>query len=78
MDKAYEVIENYLMMLGNEDNILYHHSTVDEMTEAVKVAVVYGVGKKYHLIYSVGTDFIIDRVYPSLNTVTRVLKEIQP
>jgi hypothetical protein len=51
MDKAYEVIENYLMMLGNEDNILYHHSTVDEMTEAVKVAVVYGVGKKYHLIY---------------------------
>jgi hypothetical protein len=78
MDKSYEVIENYLSMLCGEDNIIYHHATVDSVTEVIKVATVTAVGKKYHLLYTVGTDVIIAKTYPSLNTITRILREIQP
>lgn len=78
MDKNFAVIENYLSMLCGEDNIVYRHAVVDHESETISVATVSDLGKKYHLIYSVGTEIVIDRTYPSLNIVSRILKDLQP
>jgi hypothetical protein len=78
MDKDYAVVENYLSMLGGESNVIYMHAVVDEESETISIATVTDLGTKYLLMYSVGAEVVINRTYPSLNTITRILKDLQP
>lgn len=78
MSKKTNAVESYLNMLCGDDNIVYLHATVNEQTEEVAVATVTALEKSYHLLYTVNSKVVIDKQYLSINSISRILKDLQP
>ena len=76
MDSIY--VENYLNMLCGEDNIVYHQVFVNYETEDITEATVTDMGRKYHLMVTVNNRSVINRTYPTINSIIRILRELQP
>jgi septum formation inhibitor-activating ATPase MinD len=71
-------VENYLNMLGGEDQIVYHHVSINNETEDITEATVTDMGRKYHLLLLVNNRTVINRTYPTINSISRILRELQP
>lgn len=71
-------IENYLNMLCGNDNIVYHHVSVNPENDDVTEVTITDIGKKYHLLVFVNTRTVMNRVYPTINSASRIVRELQP
>lgn len=71
-------IENYLNMLCGDENIVYHHVSVNSENDDVTEVTVTDVGKKYHLLVMVNGRSVINRTYPTMNSISRIVRELQP
>ena len=72
------LIENYLNMLCGDENIVYHHVSIDNDKESITEATVTDTGRKYHLLVMVDGRPVINRTYPTINSINRILRELQP
>jgi hypothetical protein len=78
MSKKLNVIDQYLKILNGDENITYYHAHHDKSNDSVKIVTVYDEGRNYRIKYTINGDVIINRKYPSINTITRMISEIQP
>lgn len=78
MPKKLDVIESYLRILSDDDNITFFHSHHNPQTDTLKVVTVYDEGKKYRLKFSVNGDVVINQRYPNLDPINSLISELLP